>query len=155
MANNDSSFKRPLDHTNLSLVRLYAHLGHQKKILESIKALLPHQLANHVMHCVIDEKRLLLYTDSGAWASQLRFFNRIILKAVEPFTRQGLRILQIRISQSIMARANNFQRKAKIPRNDQILAIRNSISGTADDPLNKSLLKLTATLERLSEQDKQ
>lgn len=150
MATRTSSFKQAFSQPNRPLANLYAQIDQQKKLLTTIKRALPDQLAEHAQHCVITEKKLLIYTDSAAWATQLRFYNKAILNAIEPETRHRIQILQIRIFEPIGAQPEKPKRTAKIPPPDKIAAIRGNASGNSDDPLSQALLKLSATLERLS-----
>ena len=152
MATHTLSFKQALSHPNRPLANLYAQIEQQKKLLAAIRTNLPKQLADHALHCVITDKKLLLYTDSAAWATQLRFYNRAILKSIDPFIRHRIEILQIRISEPIDSQQEKKKRIAKIPAPDKIAAIRSNAMDDADDPLSRALLKLRSTLERLSEQ---
>ena len=152
MATRTPSFKQALSQPNRSLANLYSQIEQQKKLLSTIKTALPAQLAEHAQHCVITEKKLLLYTDSAAWATQLRFYNKAILKVIEPITRHRIEILQIRISEPIDSQPEKPKRTAKIPAPDKIAAIRSNATDHSDDPLSRALLKLSATLERLSGQ---
>ena len=93
---------------------------------------------------------MLIYTDSAAWASQLRFYNSAILAAIAPLTRTPVEIMQIKIIAGQTGLILGPKRKAKIPSVEKIAIIRNDSLTVSDDQLRLALLKLSSTLERLS-----
>lgn len=152
MATTPPFFKQALSHPNRSLANLYAQIEQQKKLLLTIRKALPSMLATYARHCVINQNKLVIYTDSAAWASQLRFYSRAILKAIEPTTRHRIELLQVRISEPIDSQPKSRKRAARIPSADKIAMISSTGFDDSDDPLNQALFKLRATLERLSGQ---
>jgi hypothetical protein len=128
----------------------YSQIQQQHLILQRIQAVLPEQLAKQVRHCLIRDKKLLIYTDSAAWASQLRFYNSAILAAIAPLTRTLVEIMQIKIIAGQIGLILSSKRKAKIPSLEKIENIRNHSLTVSDDQLRTALLKLSTTLERLT-----
>jgi hypothetical protein len=128
----------------------YSQIEQQKRILQRIQAVLPEALAKKARHCLIREKKLLIYTDSAIWASQLRFYNSAILAAIVPLTRTPVEILQIKIIAGQTGLIQGPKRKAKLPSLDKIENIRNHSLTVSDNQLGLALLKLSTTLERLS-----
>ena len=128
----------------------YSQIEQQHRILQRIQAVLPEALAKQVRHCLIRDKKLLIYTDSAAWASQLRFYNSAILAAVVPLTRTPVEIMQIKITAGQTELNLGPKRKAKIPSVEKIEVIRNHSLTVSDNQLRLALLKLSTTLERLS-----
>ncbi|MGR9114184.1 MAG: DciA family protein [Gammaproteobacteria bacterium] len=152
MATHPLSFKQALSHPNRALATLYAQIDQQKLILAGIKRALPPQLAEHARHCVITGKKLIVFTESAAWATQLRFYNKVIFKAAEPITRQSIEIVRIRIFEPFALQPEESKRTAKVPSADKIAEIRSNVADDPDDPLSQALLKLSSTLDRLSGQ---
>ncbi|QJD29530.1 DUF721 domain-containing protein [Methylococcus geothermalis] len=64
------------------LVRLENH----RKLLETIRRGLPPPLATHCLDCVASDGTLVLYAESAAWASQLRFY---LPRIIEELAKEG------------------------------------------------------------------
>jgi hypothetical protein len=86
-------FKSALEFHNQTLDKLVTRLDEQKDLLSMVKSVLPENLAEHTLHCVIHDSTLLIYTDAAVWSSQLRFYQNTILAIVE----QGVKRIQIRL----------------------------------------------------------
>jgi hypothetical protein len=127
-----------------------SQLEQQQRVLHRIQGVLPEALAKQTRHCLIRDKKLLIYTDSAAWASQLRFYNSAILAAIVPLTRTPVEIMQIKIIAGHTGLVLGSKRKAKIPSVEKIEIIRNHSLTVSDNQLRLALLKLSTTLERLS-----
>ncbi len=132
----------------------YSQIEQHQLIARRIQAVLPDALAKQVRHCLIRDKKLLVYTDSAAWASQLRFYNCAMLAAIEPLTRASVEIMQIKIIGGQTGLVLGPKRKAKLPSVEKIENIRNDSLAVSDDQLRLALLKLSSTLERLSGRSK-
>jgi hypothetical protein len=128
----------------------YSQIEQQQRILQRIQAVLPEVLSKQTRHCLIKDKKLLIYTDSATWASQLRFYNTAILAAIVPLTRTPVEILQIKIIAGQTGIIKGPKRKAKLPSVENIELIRNHSLTVSDNQLRSALLKLSTTLERLS-----
>jgi hypothetical protein len=128
----------------------YSQIEQQQRLLQRIRAVLPEALAKQALHCLIRDKKLLVYTDSAVWASQLRFYNSAILAAIMPLTRTPVEILQIKILTAKTGIILGARRKAKIPSVEKIEFIRSHSLAVSDNQLRLALLKLSSTLERLS-----
>lgn len=150
MAKKTISFKAALSFQNRTMAHFYSQIEQQKQALERIHAALPAALAEHVLHCVINGKKLLIYTDTAAWASQLRFYNSAILATIAPATRESVSIMQIKVIADLANTHAQPSRKPIIPSAEKIELIRNHSLTAADDQLKLALLKLSATLTRLS-----
>ena len=144
------SFKGSLSFQNRTMAYFYSQIEQQQRILQRIQVVLPDALAKQARHCLIRDKKLLIYTDSAAWASQLRFYNSAILAAIVPLTRTPVEILQIKIIAGQTGFIQGPKRKAKLPSVEKIESIRNHSLTVSDNQLRSALLKLSTTLERLS-----
>jgi hypothetical protein len=150
MSQKPPSFKVSLSFQNRTMAYFYSQIEQQQRILQRIQAVLPGTLAKQIRHCLIRDKKLLIYTDSAAWASQLRFYKSAILAAIAPLTRSPIEIMQIKILAGQTGLILGPKRKAKIPSVEKIAIIRNDSLTVSDDQLKSALLKLSSTLERLS-----
>ncbi len=145
-----SSFKTSLSFQNRTIAYFYSQIEQQKRVLQRIQAVLPETLAKQARHCLIKDKKLLIYTDSAAWASQLRFYNGAILAAIAPLTRTSIETMQVKIIVERTGLILRSIRKANIPSVEKIAIIRNNGLNITDGQLKLALLRLSATLERLS-----
>jgi len=150
MPQKPPSFKASLSFQNHTMAYFYSQIEQQQRILQRIRAVLPEALAKQARHCLIRDKKLLIYTDSAVWASQLRFHNSVILAAIMPLTRTPVEILQIKIMTVQTGIIFGTRRKAKIPSVEKIEYIRSHSLAFSDNQLQLALLKLSSTLERLS-----
>jgi len=147
-------FKSALSFQSRTIAHFYSKIEQQKQLLQQIQLVLPDGLKHHAQHCVISNKKLLIYTDSAAWASQIRFYNKAILAAIAPITRENVEFMQIKLlSTQAVGDGTKTKRTANLPSLDKINIIRNQGLSTSDEKLKHALLKLSATLERLSEQN--
>jgi len=150
MSQKPPSFISSLSFQNRTIAYFYSQIEQQKRVLQRIQAVLPETLAKQARHCLIKDKKLVIYTDSAAWASQLRFYNSAILAAIAPLTRTSIEIMQVKIIVERTGLILRSIRKANIPSGGKIALIRNDGHNITDDQLKLALLRLSATLERLS-----
>ncbi len=150
MAKKFTPFKAALAFPNRTIAYFYSQIEQQNKILQRIREILPAAIAKHALHCVINGKKLLVYTDTAAWASQLRFYNTAILAAIAPITRDTVSIMQIKVRLEILPEKLLPGRKPMIPSTEKIALIHEQSLNTSDEQLKQSLLKLSATLKKLS-----
>jgi hypothetical protein len=160
MTSKFTPFKAALSFPNGTIAYYCSQIERQKQVLQRIHAVLPKSIAEHALHCVVNGKKLLIYTDTAAWASQLRFYNRAILEAIAPVTREPVSIMQIKVRAEISpaghkAEDRAFQamppgRKPNIPSAEKIAFIHSHSLTVSDERLKSALLRLSATLEKLS-----
>jgi hypothetical protein len=149
MAQKPSSFKTSLVFKNRTMAYFYSQIEQQQRILQMIRRVLPDNLARQIKHCLIKERKLLIYTDSAVWATQLRFYNTTILASVTKNT-SPIESLQIKVISTQTGLASTLTRKALIPSAEKIEALKNNSLSIEDNQLRLALLKLSTTLERLS-----
>ncbi len=150
MPQKPPSFKVSLSFQNRTMAYFYSQIEQQQRILQRVQAALPDPLKKQARHCLIKDKKLLIYTDSAAWASQLRFYKGVILAAIAPLTKTPVEIMQVKIITGQTGGILEVKRKAKIPSATQIEVIRSHSLTVSDNQLRLALLKLSTTLERLS-----
>ena len=151
MTTKPTSFKAPLSFPNRAIAYFYSRIEQQEQLLQHIQGVLPVALAKHALHCVINDKKLVIYTDAAAWASQLRFYNSAILAAIAPITRESISIMRIKIKAEMLPTTLPPGRKPLIPSAEKIAFIHNHSLMISDEQLKLALLKLSATLAKLSE----
>ena len=112
---------------------------------------MPDNLATQTKHCLIKDQKLLVYTDTAIWASQLRFYNSAILASIETLVKFPIDNLQIKIINRASGIAETAIRKANLASLEGIELIRKNSLSISDDKLSVALLKLSTTLKRLAE----
>jgi hypothetical protein len=162
MTKKFTPFKAALSFPNGTIAYYCSQIERQKQVLQRIHAVLPLSIAEHALHCVVNGKKLLIYTDTAAWASQLRFYNRAILDAIAPITRESVSIMQIKVRAETLPAGRKqeagdeaFQtmppgKKPNIPSAEKIAFIHSHSLTVSDERLKAALLRLSATLEKLS-----
>jgi hypothetical protein len=83
---------------NKDLTNLNRTLNLHRQTLAEIKKNLPPVLADHCIHCVPKQDRLIVYVDTAAFASQLRFFVPALVQALASTTHSVFKEIQIRIA---------------------------------------------------------
>lgn len=153
-----TSFKAALSFPSRTIAHFYSQIEQQKQVLQRIHEVLPATIAQHALHCVVNGKKLLVYTDTAAWASQLRFYNSAILTAIAPVTRESVSIMQIKVMAEMSPtgrRRGALQtaspsRKPNIPSAEKIELIHHYGLTVSDEQLKLALLRLSTTLAKLS-----
>lgn len=145
-----ASFKKSPSYRNRTIAYFYSQIEQQRQVLQRIRAVLPEPLAKHALHCLIKDKKLLIYTDSAVWASQLRFYNNLILAGITQATGRSVEMMQIKIITTQTGLSLHLERKANIPSMETIEIIQSHSLTVTDDQLKGALLKLSSTLKRLS-----
>ncbi|HEY8094559.1 MAG TPA: DciA family protein [Methylobacter sp.] len=150
MAKKPTPFKAALSFKNRAIAHFYSQIDQQKRVLQRIHDVLPAALAEHALHCVVNDKKLLVYTDTAAWASQLRFYNSAILAAIAPVTRESVSVMQIKVRVETLSATSLPGRMPIIPSAEKIALIHEQSLTVSDEQLKLSLQKLSATLAKLS-----
>ncbi|MES9844714.1 MAG: DciA family protein [Candidatus Sedimenticola sp. PURPLELP] len=113
----------------------------QQKLLIKIRALLPSPLNQHCHAVVTEERRIILYTDSSAWASRLRFFSKDLSTQLN---QHGIRVekvtIRVMIGNSPKKTRHHTPRHLSRSNADLVVETADAIS----DP------ELSAALKRLS-----
>jgi len=162
MTKKPTPFKAALSFPNGTIAYYCSQIEQQKQVLQRIHEVLPKAIAEHALHCVVNGKKLLIYTDTAAWASQLRFYNRAILTAIAPVTRESVSIMQIKVRAETSSTGRRQEagdddlqtrplgKKPNIPSPEKIAFIHSHSLTVSDEQLKTALLKLSATLAKLS-----
>jgi len=150
MAQKPASFKTPQYWQSRTIAHIRSQIEQQQRLLQRVQSSLPEELKKQVKYALLKDKKLLIYTDSAVWASQLRFFNQAILAGIAPLTRETIGIVQVKVMTVQTGVALQPVRKANIPSADTIEVIRSHSLIIEDEQLQQALLKLSSTLKRLS-----
>ncbi|HHJ39745.1 MAG TPA: DUF721 domain-containing protein [Methylothermaceae bacterium] len=128
----------------LSVLEARAQL-HQK-LLRQIQASLPDRLSSHCLACVLrGDGLLVVYTDSPAWASQLRFSQAAILSGV---TSAGpVRQIKIRILNSSVTRGGKpAPGSVKVPGEVVLKQLLNEARCSPDEEIKQALMALVEAM---------
>jgi hypothetical protein len=153
MAQKTQQLKPVLAYPNRTITQLYLQINQQLALLKRIKAILPKELADHTLHCVLNNKKLLVYTDSANWASQLRFHGKTMLNAIEPAALTPASTIQIKIINATPTATSDAKPRTVIPSKTVAYEIRNQSLISTDPQIKQALDKLSTTLARLSNQE--
>jgi hypothetical protein len=124
--------------------QLVALLGQQQQLLQRIRALLPPNLAAHVVHARQSPGRILLYCDSSVVASTLRFR----LPQLLPDSS--------RVDTKVLPPTQQRRRIPSAPRspNNGGAALRQSLPAVSDPDLRQALGRIAAALDRASRSER-
>ncbi len=143
------NFKFILDYANHSTALLLEQSKKQKAIRQLIRTALPDAIAEHLHECIIKGNKLILFTDSAAWASQLRFYQPMIQKIVTQQLSASIFIIQIRLSvhpNSVPTFAAKPQHLA--PSTKTVTLLHDTIQTMQDSELKSALSRLENTLRK-------
>ncbi|WP_422126701.1 DUF721 domain-containing protein [Thioalkalivibrio sulfidiphilus] len=125
--------------------RLVKQAGLHQSLTDSLRHLLPPALAEHCWVAGIDEEQLRIAADAGAWATQVRFLQREILKHLA--AHHGLKLRRVRVSVAALHGSAAASRGTALPRP--------KLSGRAGSTLRQAARgiedrELAEALERLA-----
>jgi len=115
-------------------------------ILKHVREALPIALADHCKDCLADGGRLVIFTDSPAWASQLRFYAPVILARLRTAYGDDFREMQVR-NLRLEAPADR-PKPIRTPAPEIAHLIQASGQSTSSGQLRDALLRLGATMAR-------
>ncbi len=143
------SFKTVDTFNNRILANYQQKIKQQQYLLNIVKDSLPKALTDHVLYCVVSAEKLLIYTNSAAWSSQLRFYQQSILSAIINSKSVSIKVVQIKI----MIQNNSTTKKTlkkSIPSKSNIKLLHHCGKSVNDQKLKQALLNLSQTLNKLS-----
>ncbi len=132
---------------------IHRRIDFHAELLRKIKQAIPGPMAAHCLDCVAQEDGgLVLYTDSQAFASQLRFFAPSILAKLN--IDGELSIKRVLIRNLSLTLPTDFEKPVapmKKPSSETIEMVKASSRFAADDELSAALARLGATMERYAQ----
>ena len=149
MKKTNVAFKSILSYQNKAITQLCLNIDQQALIVRQVKAVLPTGLADHVVHCVLNGKKLLVYTDSANWASQLRFYGESVQTAIAPLSPAAEIKMQVKVNNPLVVADTHRNRKANIPSQTVVNGILKQSQYITDPQLKQAFAKLGKTLSRL------
>lgn len=145
------TFRLAQSFQNRSLAAVQSRLAQQQALLQRLRNKLPPVLAHHLLHCVADRDKLVLYTDSAVWASQLRFYKRAILDAAQAAEHPCEKML-VRLLTDQTGMSPRPTDKVRLPSAENIALLAKSADELGDSQLQQALQKLGATLAKLKDE---
>lgn len=146
------SLKPTLAYPNDNISKLCATIKLQLFTLKHIKSVLPDQLAAHVLHCVPTNKKLLIYTNSANWATQLRFYDKKIIAAASLAGFTSINNMQVKIT-DMSASNTERKRNLKLPSQSVVDDIYRQGTTSTDPELSQALVKLSLKLDLMRQSD--
>ncbi len=147
---SDTSFRLISACSNPILAFAYQKIEQQQRLLKQVQQLLPQPLADHVRHCLISGSNLLLYTESAVWASQLRFYVKIIQADLSQTYQTAIHHVQIRLLTVKTGLSQSKPVRANIPSLETINTLHAQSLTLQDPELREALLKLSRKLKSLN-----
>lgn len=140
------AFKSALDFDGRPFAVCLEKIAEQKQYLHIVQSGLPAHIAEHAIHCVINNDRLLVYTDSAVWGSQIRFFQQAILQKILSSGQKQIVRVQIKVlpplSQAVI------HRDVRLPSSETVSAILGQVNNKSNDVLDLALANLANTLKK-------
>jgi hypothetical protein len=141
-----TAFKSALDFDGRPMAICLEKIADQKRILRDVQTMLPEQIAEHAMHCVVSDTRLIIYTDSAVWASQIRFFHELILNKIQGSGQRKITNMQIKVLPPVGP--VNRARGVRVPASETVQALLGQVNDKSNDALDIALTKLAKTLSK-------
>jgi hypothetical protein len=123
---------------------ILARLQQHAALLRQVRSALPPKLAEHCLACVPRPDRLLIYVDSAAWATQLRFQLPQVLELLRAQSGIHFRRADARLIPAVQPREN--RRDIPIPSRETAKAMQDQAGHAATGELRDSLTRLAKTL---------
>ncbi len=119
----------------------------QTELLGKVREAVPGFLAVHCRYCVVrEDERLAIFTDSPAWATQLRFHAPSLLAALNAGGQMSIRGILIRNLR--LATPKEGLKPMKIPSPQAIEMVKACSMLAACPELGEALARLGITMER-------
>lgn len=140
MAYNNPSFKSASSFGSAQLAVCLARVAEQRQLLVRVRSALPAEIAQHVEHSLISGNKLIVYTQTAAWASQIRFFQQVLLNKLQVSGQGNLGVLQVKLL-----------RRESLPttRPPKTLPAAEVVQSLINDGIDKPEDELSAALHRL------
>ena len=148
MPAKNNFFKSALGYEGKIFATYKYQLEIQNELLNAVKSALPSHLSSHALYCVASGKKVIIYTDSANWSSQLRFYHQDILKALPASNNRIFETLQIKIIPQTVEREK--KKTLSSPSAENIELILSQAEQQTDGKLKEALLKLGRTFKKLT-----
>ena len=151
MANKPESTRQFLN--NAIFQSIHQRVAFHAKLLRKIQEALPGPMAEHCLFCVArEDESLVVYTDSQAFASQLRFHTPSILAKLNVAEEAAIKQIVIRnLASTAPTESAKPLSPMKKPSRKAIEAVKASSDSSKGDELSAALARLGATMESYAE----
>lgn len=139
-------FKPVLDFNHQQLALCLTIVSEQAKLLKKIRKAVSHEIGDAIKHSVVSGQKLIIYVESSAWASQIRFIEADIIKAASDFGFTKIKTIQIKIQAEY--RPLKPPSAIKLPSANTIRLIQQQSQQKTDDAVSQALSRLGDTLEK-------
>lgn len=146
MASNKPAFKSALTFGSGHLAACLARIAEQQQLLQLVRSTLPPEIAQHAMHCVISGNKLIIYVQTAGWASQIRFFQTLILNKLLASGQRNLGSLQVKLLRSDSLPTT--RKLAVLPPAEIVQTLIRQTSSSSEDELEAALNRLGKTLQK-------
>ena len=120
----------------------------QNRLLIDVKKAVPPFLREHCVACVVKENNLILFTDSPAWASRLRFHGASIIDELnQPLRSNTITKVKLRVLIPPTTPKTNREQHSQVPSSKTIHALKSSANTLSNIELKNALSRLALTLE--------
>jgi len=129
---------------------LFTKIAEQERLKKIILSSLPLFLHSHYLGCAVKDKTLVVFMDSPAWSSPVRFHSTEILAQLRKAGITKFDSLAVRTYIEAQKNSASYREidKTKIPSRTTISLIRKNSQSITDLQLASSLLRLASTLEQ-------
>ena len=143
----NSFFKSALSYEGKIFATYKYQLEIQNKLLNTVKSALPSHLSSHALYCVASGKKVIIYTDSAIWSSQLRFYHQDILQALSASNNRIVEALQIKIIPQTIESKQKKTKRSPSPENIELIL--SQAEHQTDEKLKAALSRLGKTFKKL------
>lgn len=133
---------------NNTLLSLYDKVNKQKKLTNLIQSLLPEQIKHFALHCLIKNDHLIIFTDSPAKASQLRFKSSKLIEKLLETSNLSVKSIQIKTLLPLNNQIPNNRSLPNTPKPETIEEIRKNLDAYQDLELRTAMTKLCTILSK-------
>lgn len=151
MAKLNKPLKPVTEYKNRNILHIQQQAALHERVLAGIKEVLPQELKNKPLSCVVKKNTLIIYTQSASWATQLRFYSLEMQNAIK--TRLKIPLTKVHIRILPTPGQNNTQtRHVKTPALERINELELVARIFSDPTLKTALINLSKTLKRRKKQ---
>lgn len=130
---------------NPALAHIASTLALHQRVLKVVKSALPEFLARHCLDCVVKPDRLILYTDTPLFTTQLRFYIPRLQQDLEAAHQLKFADIQVKNLLDSAHRAPPTRRWT-LPSTDVVQLLRDHAAMEPDSELSVALNRLASSL---------
>jgi hypothetical protein len=134
-----------------ALATIRAELAEQARLLGAVRECLPDFLGAHCFYCVAKGERLIIYVDSAAWSSQLRFYGPDLLDRLEQSIGYRFKEVQVRNLLSVTGASAAPSKPRLTPSAEKTIEVLRQSAENAPQELKEALQRLSRCIQAQSE----